>query len=317
MRAEPEMSSLSHIQSPDGRLSLEYAPEAGGSIASFRLKRAEGDFDLFRPYDSALPLHPLNMASFPLTPYSNRIIDCRLSFEGETLRVGPKFGAEPNQLHGDGWQLPWRVEEEGKYHVTLSLKTSRREESPYVYEAKQTYRLDDGGLAIDMAVINRSGRRLPFGLGHHPYFLRNDKTTLKARMPKVWRSRGIVPEKLEEVPRKWDFSRGIALADAHFEPAEQGFAGTDLLDHCFQGWNGTAEITWPDEGLALVMQADPVFANFVLYIPHRKNFFCAEAVTNVIDGFNLMARGAPDTGTVILDEGGTLSGSTWFRIREI
>lgn len=307
---------LIRIESPGKALSLECAPAAGGSITSFRLNRKGGDFDLFRPYDPSLPLAPLNAASFPLTPYSNRIIDCKLHFGGREFHVGPKFGPEPHQLHGDGWLLPWEAREQTPSQVILTLKTQRRDETPYVYEASQVLTLDDDRLTIVMSVTNRSGIALPFGLGHHPYFLRNDKTVLKANLPKVWEGKNIIPQCLVDTPGKWDFSKGRAMSDRNFEPPGHGTQGKDLMDHCFQGWDREAEITWADAGVSLTMRADPVFQNFVMYIPHQKNFFCAEAVTNIIDGFNLMARGVENTGTVVLDDGGTLSGRMSFEVRQ-
>jgi aldose 1-epimerase len=308
-------SQTIRIESPNGALALECSPEAGGSITSFRLRRGKENVDLFRAYDPVLPLAPLNAASFPLTPYSNRIINCKLAFEGQEFNVGPRFEPEPHQLHGDGWLQPWQVPQHGAHAVTLALRTERREETPYVYDALQVFTLDDDRMTIGMSVTNRSGIRLPFGLGHHPYFFRNNATVLKTHLPKVWEGKQIVPQRLVATPEKWNFSGGLSMADSQFEPAEHGTRGADLMDHCFQGWNREAEISWPDKGVALVMSADPVFANFVMYIPHRKNFFCAEPVTNIIDGFNLMARGVPDTGSVVLNDGETLSGAMYFTVR--
>ncbi len=303
-----------HIASPDGALMLELRPEAGGSIGRFQLRRANDAFDLFRPYDAAQPASPLNMASFPLTPYSNRIINGRLAFQEKNYDIGPLHAPEPHQLHGDGWLLPWTIEEAGQHHAVLTLETKKSTRTPYVYEARQAFTLENGRLDIDMEITNRSGFTLPFGLGHHPYFPRNDATTLKARLPKVWQSRRLVPEKLADSPPKWNFSAGVALADAHFHPPSEGFLGTDLLDHCFSGWDQMAEITWPDAGVRLTMKADPMFRNFVIYIPSGQKFFCAEPVTNVNDGFNLNERGVPDTGTIMLHDGETLKGRIWFEV---
>lgn len=298
------------IQSPDKRFTLEYSVETGGSILSFRA----GGLDIFRPYDSALPLAPLNTASFPLTPYSNRIIGGKLEFGGEVFDVGPRKPDDLHQLHGDGWLLPWRVEAETPDSVTMHLRTEKAAHTPYAYDARQTYRLDDKGLEISMSVTNTGGRALPFGLGHHPYFPRNAQTKLTANLPKVWNSRRIVPTDLADTPPQWDFSRGLTLGDDKFGPPSQGMEGRDLLDHCFTGWDQTARIDWPDRTLSLTITADPVFAQFVIYIPAEKPFFCAEPVTNINDGFNLQARGIADTGTVVLQPGETLIGKMRFDI---
>ncbi|MDE1151619.1 MAG: aldose 1-epimerase [Micavibrio sp.] len=297
--------TILHIESAAG-LQLSCCPAAGGSITAFRQK----GFDLFRPYDAALPLAPLNTASFPLTPYSNRIINGKLAFNGETYTVGPVHVAEGHQLHGDGWLRPWQVTAHSTRHVALLLPEVKAADSPYIYEAEQIYSLADNRLTIEMSITNRSGFALPFGLGHHPYFVRDDDTVLTANLPQVWHSKNIVPTVLADSP--WNFAQGLALADKNFQPAAQGVTGSDLVDNCFQGWDRRAEIRWPRHGRKLVMGADAIFRNFVLYLPEEKPFFCAEAVTNINDGFNLMARGAANTGTIVLQHGETLAGAMWF-----
>lgn len=304
------------ISIKSGNLALELYPAVGGSVASFQLQRGGGTIDLFRPFDKSLPLDALNMASFPLTPYSNRIINCHLDFEGEILNVGPPFGTELHQLHGDGWKRAWQVSERGDNYAVLHLPAVENPHTPYFYEAEQVFELTPSRLTISMRLTNR-GRRLPFGLGHHPYFPRNDRTVLKAYLPEFWHSNAIVPQRLSVVPSEWDFSRGIEMADHNFAPARQGVKGLDLMDHCFHGWDQQAEITWPDKKLRVTMSADENFKDFVIYIPQHFPFFCAEAVTHVIDAFNLQGRGVQDTGTVILNEGESLSGKTWFDVEEI
>lgn len=298
------------IQSPDKKFQLEYSAETGGSILSFTY---EGR-DIFRPYDAALPLAPLNAASFPLTPYSNRIIGGRLDFGGKVYDVGPRAASDTHQLHGDGWLLPWQVEDETQDSVAMRLETPAAPHTPYTYDARQAYRLDSRGLEISMAVTNRAAYSLPYGLGHHPYFPRNAQTRLTVRLPKVWNSDRIIPTDIAPTPAKWDFSRGLTMGDDVFAPPSQGTAGRDLLDHCFTGWDQQARIEWPDRNLSIAITADPVFACFVIYIPAVQPFFCAEPVTHIIDGFNLQTRGVADTGTVVLQPGETLAGKMRFDI---
>lgn len=295
---------------------LELCPQVGGSVSKFQLQKDGVAIDLFRPYDGSLPPAPLNMASFPLTPYSNRIINGKLSVEGTSYEVGPLHPTEPHQLHGDGWLLPWTLTKADGPSAVLQLATEKMARTPYVYEAKQVFILENNRLEIAMEVTNRSGITLPFGLGHHPYFVKNDETILQAMLPKVWRSKNIVPQSCVETPGIWDFRTGLRMSDAQFGPPSQGVQGKDLLDHCFQGWDRRADIIWPDKGLRLVMTADPVFANFVIYIPANNNFFCAEPVTNINDGFNLKEKGVQDTGTILLKDGEALHGRMWFEVGE-
>ena len=299
-----------------GALELTLAPELGGSIAAFRRRMSHGSIDILRGWDDAEDYDPLNMASFPLTPYSNRIIDCRLSFHGREHRVGPAFRDEPHQLHGNGWRQPWRAVHHDARRAVLELQSAATGDMPYAYKAVQEFLLDEDGLAITLTVTSNSTQHFPFGLGHHFYFPRNDHTVFTARLPKVWQSDQLVPLALKPVSDEWDFSRGLPMGDHRFSPAAHGFKGKDLIDHCFQGWDGRAVIEWRDKGLQLTMQADDVLQNFVIYIPENAPYFCAEPVSNINDGFNLHARGVENTGTIILAPGESLSATVRLTVQE-
>lgn len=297
-------------------LELALAPDLGGSIVSFRRKMA-GDrdsIDILRGWDAEEDYNPFNMASFPLTPFSNRIINCRLSFDDQEHYIGPAFGDEPHQLHGNGWRQPWRVLHCDERRAVLELKSAANAETPYAYTAVQEFALEEEGLAITLTVTNNTAQPLPFGLGHHFYFPRNDHTVFTAHLPQVWQSDRLVPHAVEPVPAAWNFSQGLTMGDKRFSPPRHGFKGNDLMDHCFQGWDGRAMIEWPEHGLQLVIQADKTFQNFVIYIPEKKPYFCAEPVSNINDGFNLQARGVKNTGTVVLAEGESLSGTVLLKV---
>jgi len=299
------------ITSPDGQISLEVCPSVGGGITKFTcLDKGGIERHLFRPYDRNEELSPLNFSSFPLTPFSNRIGYGKLSFEGKTYDIKTPFKSLAHPNHGDGWMSVWTVEEQTAHKIVLTLE---KNEDPYSYKARQTLSLENGQLVMDIDLTNNSGTALPFGTGHHPYFPRTEQTMLKVNAPRVWLSETMLPKELVSVPQKWDFSKGATFDGARLSPPAAGDDGSAYIDHCFQDWDQTAEITWPEYGVKLVMTADPVFENFVLFVPSKADFFCAEPVTNVTDGFNLRAKGVKNTGTVILDQGQTLSGQVQFK----
>ena len=93
------------VQLQAGDLSLDLAPEIGGSIASFR----KAGIDVMRPLTDAArsAKNVLGVASFPMIPYANRIDGNQFSFEGERYAVPPNNGAEPFNVHGTGWTSPW------------------------------------------------------------------------------------------------------------------------------------------------------------------------------------------------------------------
>ena len=308
---EPYIKSIS---SKDKKLNLDVCASIGGSITRFYIKSNTGaEIDLFRPYDPKLSLSALNFASFPLTPFSNRIANGVLNFRGESYEVGPKFKQENHPNHGDGWTSSWTVVDESENEIVLYYNSIPKDNSPYVYEAWQKFSLEDDQLKIDIKIKNLQNFALPFGTGHHLYFQRTEKTFLKSNLKRVWFSKEMIPTELHGIPQKWHFEKGLILSKENLQPAEHGADGSAYIDHCFTGWDGTAEIYWPEFQTKLTMVADPIFGSFVIYIPADDSFFCAEPVTNVTDGFNLMEKGEPNTGAIVLNPNEIISGSVLFK----
>lgn len=297
-----------------GNLSVHFCPEIGGSITRYDVTKEDGlAVPLFRPFDESLPLDPLNFGSFPLTPFSNRIGHGKLSFEGKTYNVGPAFGGEPHPNHGSGWQSAWTLEEKGDDFARLSIRVPKSDESPYDYEATQLFQLTESGLSITMTIKNTGEETLPFGTGHHPYFVRTSQTILKANLPKVWLSEGMIPNELVNVPDIWKFVDG-KIFDPNKLEARHGGDGSAYIDHCFAEWDRVAKITWPEAKTSLIITADPMFGHFVVFVPSKGDFFCAEPVSNSTDGFNLMAKRVNNTGTIVLKPQQSLKGTMHYNL---
>jgi aldose 1-epimerase len=300
------------ISSPNGLIQLQICAQHGGSISRFTYK----DVPLMRAFDETLPapsiapdLWALNMSGFPLTPYSNRIGHGKLHFQDQVYDIKDPLicGDHPN--HGDGLACAWAVTHHTDHELVLEIISKS---NPYHYKATQTFVLDDTGLSLSIEITNLSDLTLPFGTGHHTYYPRNDQTILKFNAPDVWESNNMLPTQLVKATGKFDFSQGKILNDENLTPTGQGDDGSAYLDHCFQGWDQTAEIIWPDQKTKLRIGADQIFENFVVYIPSNQNFICAEPVTNITDGFNQMHKGAQNTGTVILAPKQSLVGKMIF-----
>jgi aldose 1-epimerase len=88
------------------------------------------------------------------------------------------------------------------------------------------------------------------------------------------------------------------------------------LDHCFEGWNGRASVTWPEERLELALEADPVFSHAVIYAPPQRPFFCFEPVSHANFALNLAEQGVDGVGFRSLEPGETLRGEVCFSVRD-
>ncbi|MGD9536895.1 MAG: aldose 1-epimerase [Alphaproteobacteria bacterium] len=272
------------------------APGHGGALASYSAEIGGGRVDLLRETGAVTPDRSiLDFASFPLVPYSSRIRDGRFSFGGRKVQLPLNFGDHPHSIHGHGWQRPWTVVDKGADAVTLAYRHAA-DHWPWAYEARQSIRLDGGGLALELAVVNRADSLMPVGLGFHPYFPRAGEARLSAKVAAVWRMDGeVMPVAREPLPADWKLGDGMALA------------GRDL-DNCFDGWDRSARIEWPKTGVALDLAASEPFGNLVVYAPAGQGFFCVEPVSNITDAFNLAAAGHTATGMRTLEPSETLAG---------
>lgn len=289
-----EILSLQH-----GPLELGLCPGVGGAITHFRARGR----DLLRPAGrSAIQDGDVRQAgAFALIPFSGRIADGRFCFEGKEYRLEPNFLPEPHAIHGQGWQLPWAVAHAAEQYAELELE-HRVPGTPFDYRATQSFTLTDDALIAAIAVTNTGDGTMPAGIGSHPYFVRTPGATLHTRLDHVWLAdERNIPRERVALPETWDFSASLTLSELE-------------MDNCFGGWDGKATLLWPETGIKLSIEADPVFGHLVIYIPPDEDFFCVEPVSNASNGFNLMAEGVEGTGVQVLEPGERLAGEIRLRI---
>ena len=282
-----------------GEFVLDLYPQKGGAIAAWR----KSNRALLRPASKAFLQRsdPRSAACFPLVPFSNRIADGRFRFRGRTYQLARNFPPEPHAIHGYGWQNPWVVADAGASRAELIFRHAVRG-TPLDYRARQILALRDDGLEIALEVTNAGDGAMPAGIGLHPYFIRTDGVTLRASLDHVWLpDEHNIPKRRVPLPATWDFARGLRLA-----PLD--------LDHCFGGWDGRAELHWPETDLTLLIEATPPLRHLVVYVPPGQDFFCMEPVSHVNDGFNLLERGVEGTGVRVLAPGETLGATVRLRV---
>lgn len=293
-----------------GPLALDLAPGIGGSIAAFRGEAGGRPVDWLRPASAeALAAgDPLGMGSFPLVPFCNRVREGTFAFGGREVRMPPNFARSRHAIHGHGWRMPWRVErldrgsgdEGGRVSLALDHEPG---DWPFRYAARQDFALDPGGLTVRLSVENRDGTPMPVGLGHHPYFPRTPDARVRARVEAIWSTDAeVMPTALERTPVVDALARGMGVAEA-------------ALDNNFTGWDGVAEIRWPERGAALRMTAGEPLRFLVLYTPADEDLFVVEPVGNCTDWLNLMHLGPERVGGGVLAPGE--SAEAWFRLEPL
>ena len=264
-------------------------PGVGGAIARYWWTLEGASMDWLRPAAARdiAARDAAGMACFPLVPFSNRVRHGRFDFDGREIRLPLNQLPAPHTEHGHGWQAPWTVVARADDRLTIEYR-HRADAWPFAYRARQTFRLSPRSLVVDIALTNLARRRMPVGIGLHPYFPRTPRTVLTARTERIWLTdREVMPVALADPPPAYRLDRGLRVARRE-------------LDNAYTGWRRRAEIRWPERRARLVMSARGPLSFLVVYSPPGESYFCAEPVSNCTDAFNLAAAGRRDTGMIVL-----------------
>jgi len=288
----------------NGRYNVELWPNAGGGIARFDyLPTPDTAVEIFRParlYDK-YPICPTNLSCYPLVPYSNRIENGLLHFAGENHQLALNFfEGNPHSLHGFGWQRVWDAAAQSATSCTLTHLNEPNADWPFRCLAKQEFALKNDGLVIRTSVTNLDNRAMPCGLGQHPHIVRPAGTILVANMAGVWHNDATgLPTHRTKIPAHW---QGAANEILDFKKGQ--YLDNLALDHCFDGRQGNIKVLWADQS-QLIIASSKNMRHTVIYNPIDQEVVCIEPVTHLNNGFNRMAAGQKDTGTIILPPSAT------------
>lgn len=291
-----------------GHASARLLPAAGARISAVRLipEGSHAAVDVLHAYpeDFFDPLHWAKGGIYPLMPYSNRIAQAHLQVDSTVVALAPHPDAAPHTLHGNAHALPWKLKFNDAAHAVLVLEAAASPAWPWRYTGRMVVHLSSSELSVTLSICNDDDRKMPAGLGLHPYFRHRPDARIGYCAGSIW-------------PPTADFvalsSRAPTPDESHV-PAHALRAG-GLTDYV-GGWNGKASVELP-EGDLLEIQADPIFGHLVVHRPDSLAYLCLEPVSHVADGFNLAARGVPDTGTHWLAPGESLAGSMRFSLRKV
>ncbi len=243
--------------------------------------------------------NPFDLALNLLVPWSNRVSGGGFSHRGRFHALAPNLPGERFPIHGNAFSSPWRGESRREGEASLVLESEGP--GPFRYNARVCYRLERGALDVSLSCENRADAPLPYGIGLHPWLPRSSATLVRAS------SRSIILEDRRHLPAgerpiveraEWDFRTPRLLPEG-------------WINNAFVGWDGVAEISWPDRSLGFELTAGPELATFLLYSPGaHADFFCFEPVSHPVDAHN-----TGDDGLVELAPGESLAVSCRFAPR--
>lgn len=256
------------IKSGDARLVL--APSLGGGIARLDVDGKP----LLRPWNGD-EANPFSLACNPLVPFSNRISQGGFEWQGKSYQLEPNLPGEAFPIHGDGFQKSWIAE---PFEHGCLLELDNGSYGPLRYRASQNFTLTENSLDVVLAVTNTASDVLPFGMGLHPWFPRDDKTKLCFEAKTVWEETSQHLPSAEypvESRPAWDFSELKPL------PA-------DWINNAFVGWSGETSIEQGAEAVSCSIKASNSMSTAIVFSPsERADFFCFEPVSHPVDAFHL------------------------------
>lgn len=138
--------------------------EVGAGIRRY----AVGGRDVTLPYPDDV-LTPKGCGAV-LVPWPNRIRGGRYRFDGVDHQLAITEPARGNASHGLARWARWTPVAQSDDELTLAVDVVPQPGWPFELRAEVTYRLDpDTGLGVTATARNTGSRRLPFGMGFHPY----------------------------------------------------------------------------------------------------------------------------------------------------
>ncbi|WP_319567721.1 aldose 1-epimerase [Cohaesibacter marisflavi] len=293
---------MSLIALDHGDFSATLSPR-GGALWSFEMRHQGRTFPLLQTRGDGASDGADLSGCFPLVPFGNRVRGNGFSLAGKHHVFLANTDDDPFYLHGDGWLGEWQIVEHAQSRCRLSFEKQQDAEgtaSPYVYRATEDITLDDEGLILTLTVTNLGDETLPFGLGWHPFFPLTSRTRLTAGASHYWTEESDrLPGSREALPRALDFNEAQSLPD-HW------------VNNGFEGWDGLAEIAWPDDNLMLEIRASDLFTRYQIFVSdisfdptYQKDFFCFEPMSHAVDAHNQEGL----AGLRLLESGEILSGS--------
>lgn len=280
-----------------GDSSLDLSPERGGSVLRFDWR----GMPIFRP---ARGPGILDVASFPLVPFSNRVAFGRFTVAGRKVALAPNFpdSDHPHPLHGFGWLAQWDVVALDERHAVLEHRYTGGE-WPWPYVARQRFDLYDDGLEMSLSVTNLSDEAMPAGLGFHPYFPGQADTHYHGLHHGEWRNGPTgLPLAHEILPTPQDWWHGSPISSR-------------AVDTLYTNRQGALRIEWPSRRLALKIAPSQNLPHTAIYSPAGMDFFCVEPVSHVTNAVNM--DDGRETGLRYISPGEAFAGSIELRVAQL
>ena len=144
------------IELGNSKVKIAVSPEAGASLAYFKVVNGDKTVDVMRPAtDKAINDKEANgFAMYPILPYVSRIHDGFFVYWGIKRAVPANVSFDKEPFDGDGWRNAWTVKSSDATGVTLVYAHDGKKGFPFAYEAEVTYKVFDSGFSVRIVLKN-------------------------------------------------------------------------------------------------------------------------------------------------------------------
>jgi aldose 1-epimerase len=260
-------------------------PDLGGCIAGLWL----GDEPVLRSSEPEQLKAARQSGCFPLVPFSNRIAQARLQWQGTSHPLVRNNGDEPHAIHGVGWQRAWQVLEQTETSAFMSYEHRADSAWPFAFDASQMVQLQAHRLTLTLSITNQAHVAAPAGLGWHPYFVKRPHAHVAFQASGRW-------------------EMGADKLPTHRSAIDGLRADVDALevDHCYDGWSGVVSLR--DSVMQVRMQSS--LSRLVVFTHPKRDTVAIEPVSHVNNAVHLSREGVADAtalGLVVLAPGESMS----------
>jgi len=289
----------------NNQIELTLLPEAGCHWPRLRILHQGTWIDLLSPVaeHASILSAPSSLGSYIMAPWANRLPGGVLEFEGQKHTLRLNF-PDNTTIHGDLRKRAWKVVEVTPLRFRAELDSAEHHDFNYPFHLKFEYTVELQGdtLTQSFFITNKDKRPAPVGFGYHPFFKRqlfpgrkDPILTLPAQ--KIFMAKDHMP------------MGPAVMVDGRTDLRGLKPLGTPALDDCFtELTDRNIRLAYPEDGVEVLFELDPLFRYVVLYIPTQPDgggaeFFAIEPQTHVTGALPLTAQGWADTGLKVLKPG--------------
>jgi aldose 1-epimerase len=251
-----------------------------------------------------------------LFPFPNRIRDGRFAWDGRQYQLPKNDSSKQNAIHGFTPRVPWRPVVHGtsatSAWIGAEFQISRDAPDclnlwPADARLNLTIRLSASRLSFDAVINNPDTKRLPFGLGFHPYFAATPDRRIQTPALQRWELvDGLPTGRRLPLDASHDLREPRPVSELTLDDVYTDLPDTPEADGLIE--RGRAE--YPGVGI-LRVRTSPGFRELTVFTPPHRKAVCLEPYTCPTDAIHLQER--EDVGWHTLPAGGSWTGVVEYR----